>query len=182
MLDWSLTLTTRWPDAKLSPNTRGHWSKKASANKTALLEIRSLLPKDTSIPKGHLRVEFSFYQPDLRRRDLDNLLASMKPYIDAIFLLGKADDTQIQSIACHKILPDGVPRVELKIFLVSMSKYTIQDIYDVLDAMSETGNGPYIGDCWGNSKKASLGFSQERRNEYCQLILDELGKIGGKSP
>ena len=118
MPDWSITLTTPWPDAKLSPNSRGHWTKKARANKTAFLEIRSILPKNTSIPNGNLGIDCSFFQPDKRRRDLDNLLCSMKPYLDAIFILGKANDTQVQSITCRKVLPDGRARVELKIALI----------------------------------------------------------------
>ena len=115
---FELSITLRWPDAKLSPNARGHWSKKARANKTAMTEVMCLLPHSTRIPEGSMVAGLKFYQPDLRPRDVDNLIACMKPYIDAIFRLGKANDNQIEEINSKKLPPDGNARVELKISLI----------------------------------------------------------------
>lgn len=112
---FELNVTLGWPAAALSPNARGHWSKKARANKMAMTEVLCLLPRSTCIPKGSMAVWLQFYQPDLKARDVDNLTACMKPYIDAIFRLGKANDNQIRKIISEKLPPDGNPRVELKI-------------------------------------------------------------------
>lgn len=79
-----------WPHRDLSPNARVHWSKKSkqakSARQMAWAEMISF--KD----KGDVHLGFFFYPPDRRRRDLDNMFAMCKPYIDGIADAIKIDD------------------------------------------------------------------------------------------
>ena len=111
---FELLITLRWPDAKLSPNARGHWTQKYKANKRAMDEVRFLLPQGTRIPQGNMVVELKFFQPNLLRRDIDNLLACLKPHLDAIFKIGRANDHQISKVISEKLPPDGEARVELR--------------------------------------------------------------------
>jgi crossover junction endodeoxyribonuclease RusA len=73
-----------WPHKSLSPNARKDRREATPHRKAARAEgwaeakrIRADVPKD-----AHL--EITFYPPDERKRDLDNLLASIKPHLDGI--------------------------------------------------------------------------------------------------
>lgn len=73
-----------WPSADLNANRKGHWAKKARATKEArraawALALQEKLPK---MPEAIL--EFSFFPPDRRKRDTQNLPGMMKAYIDGI--------------------------------------------------------------------------------------------------
>lgn len=83
-----------WPDRRLSPNARIHWRPKAAltakaradahlaaleAAGSALSSIRASLSGDAPIP---LRV--TFYPPDKRHRDDDNMVACAKSVRDGI--------------------------------------------------------------------------------------------------
>lgn len=84
-----------WPCRELSPNARVHWARKARAAKTygTIAAFEALQLKR---PKGLkcVRVVIEFYPPDNRRRDLDNMLASMKPAIDGIAAAIGVDDSK----------------------------------------------------------------------------------------
>lgn len=75
-----------WPEKVLSPNGRSHWTRKAKATKNARHDaawatrsVFRLPPKWDSVA-----VRFEFRPPDQRRRDRDNLIASMKAATDGI--------------------------------------------------------------------------------------------------
>lgn len=84
-----------WPDSRLSPNAR--------EDRRAIAGIRKA-QKDTafwlakkaglSFPHLHegLHVRVTFNPPDRRRRDLDNMLASVKSALDGIALATGVDD------------------------------------------------------------------------------------------
>jgi crossover junction endodeoxyribonuclease RusA len=82
--DQSLVLP--WPSRDLSPNARLHFQAKARAIK-AYREGAFWLARSREIaanPIGEILIEIVFHQPDNRRRDLDNMLASLKAGIDGI--------------------------------------------------------------------------------------------------
>lgn len=101
-------LVLLWPDKALSPNARVHWAKKAKAAKCyrnhAFVNCRM---KKLSAPEtiGKLHVWIDFYPPDKRRRDSDNLLASIKNALDGIAEALGVDDSRF---VCHPWIKDQV--------------------------------------------------------------------------
>src|SRR3546814_8584353 len=75
-----------WPDRASHPNSRGHWSKRAKANKAMRKAAYYLtLGANVKAPEnGDIRVVLTFYPPDRRQRDRDNLLSNCKAYLDGI--------------------------------------------------------------------------------------------------
>lgn len=74
-----------WPDSRLSTHAKGHWRPKAKATKAArgaactvarATGLRAAMDRPT--------LEFTFYPPDRRRRDLHNMQGMCKAYIDGI--------------------------------------------------------------------------------------------------
>ena len=77
-----------WPSRDLHPNSRGHWSKRARAAKSAR-ETAHLLAIEAGWHRaewadGDLFVWIDFYPPDRRHRDTDGLLSSCKAALDGI--------------------------------------------------------------------------------------------------
>lgn len=109
-----------WPNRALSPNSRIHWRPKAAIAKTSrqyaiwCAREAGIRANDPDIPQ-HLKVTAIFMPPDNRRRDLDNMLASMKPALDGIAQAIGIDDSKWQ-IAIRKEAPvkGGAVRIELE--------------------------------------------------------------------
>lgn len=82
-----------WPDSKLSPNARGHWTataKAKAAQRGYTHAVTQQVMQAHGLCKGHLErspsahVAIVFHAPDNRRRDIDNCLASIKAALDGI--------------------------------------------------------------------------------------------------
>ena len=78
------------PDPDLNPNKRLHYMAVSRAKREAR-ELIGWLSFEQGIPpvpirKAHITV--TFVSRDKRRRDVDNLFASMKPYIDGLVAVG----------------------------------------------------------------------------------------------
>lgn len=84
-----------WPPKELSPNARVHFRTKAAAAK-AYRETAYWRAHGSDAPKlpieGGIGVRFDFHPPDKRRRDLDNMLASIKSGVDGIADAWGVDD------------------------------------------------------------------------------------------
>jgi crossover junction endodeoxyribonuclease RusA len=95
-----ITITLPWPDTKkLSPNARVHWAVKHKAAKEAnsLGYWEAYKAWDTDKKFGDSIVaQYTLHPPDKRRRDLDNLLSSLKHATDGVFVAIGADDSCIQ--------------------------------------------------------------------------------------
>lgn len=79
-------ITLPWPPKDLSPNARVHFRAKAAATK-AYREMAYWLAKASPLAmpaEGGIALRFDFHPPDARKRDLDNMLASVKGAIDGI--------------------------------------------------------------------------------------------------
>lgn len=75
------------PPRELSPNVRSHWAKKAKAVKSYRLRAWVEARNATNAKRlewERAEVRTTFYLPDLRRRDPDNLMAAMKAAWDGI--------------------------------------------------------------------------------------------------
>ena len=75
-----------WPPSELSPNARSHFRVKAPITKAYRAEAyeRAKMNLLTMPSEGGIGLRFDFHPPDKRRRDLDNMLASIKGAIDGI--------------------------------------------------------------------------------------------------
>src|SRR5574343_158176 len=95
------TIHLPWPPRTLSPNVQGHWAKKASAKKAYRSACRRAGEQGSGVggflpPDALLRVSLRFCPPDVRRRDLDNLLAAMKSGLDGIADAIGIDDSRFR--------------------------------------------------------------------------------------
>jgi crossover junction endodeoxyribonuclease RusA len=92
-----MIVTLPWPPKELSPNARVHWAKKAKAAKGYGIDAHfaSFARGNSPPPAGSAPlVSITFYPPDNRRRDLDNMLASIKSGLDGIASAIGIDDSK----------------------------------------------------------------------------------------
>ena len=85
----TITIILPLPSSSLSPNARVHWAQKAVSAKAARMlafsKTRFTMTMTGARPmwkRARYTATFSF--PDRRPRDLDNLMASLKAYLDGI--------------------------------------------------------------------------------------------------
>ena len=95
-----------WPPVELSPNARVHHHVSAKAKKAyrescywAARSCRMPMPDD-----GEILLSLEFRPPDNRRRDLDNMLASIKAGLD-----GFADAHEVNDHRFALLLRRGEP-------------------------------------------------------------------------
>ena len=101
-----------WPDSSLNPNRKNgrHWGATNSAKDKRKVDARYLTLVEMNKtgyvpPHGKLPIEMTFCPPDKRRRDMDNLLASMKSDLDGISQALGLDDQHFDPL----ILKRGEP-------------------------------------------------------------------------
>jgi len=110
-----------FPSSELNPNRRSgrHWKTSLAAKSQAANDARTLtleaMRGETFCSTRNLCVEIVFHAPDKRRRDLDNLVASMKPAIDGIANALQIDDSRITKLIVVKTLNLISPRTEITI-------------------------------------------------------------------
>lgn len=99
-----------WPHKNLSPNARVHWARKSRVAKTyrdigKYLTLSQLRSKKIHFGNKKIHLFITFYPPDRRRRDEDNLSASLKSLKDGLADALGVDDRQFQS---HPFVSDEV--------------------------------------------------------------------------
>lgn len=86
-----------WPSPKLNPNAarRLHWGKRAAVAKRYKRDCGWACKAAGVRPAGFARaaVAVTFHPPDRQRRDLDNMLASIKAGLDAVSAAVGIDDS-----------------------------------------------------------------------------------------
>lgn len=113
-----INLTLPWPPKDLSPNARVHWTKRSKAAKAYRKEcgwhVVAAGPRPKFAPSGLITLDIEFVEPDKRyRRDLDNMLASIKAGIDGIAdALGVNDRRFVFRIARSEAI-GGMVRVRI---------------------------------------------------------------------
>lgn len=97
----SISLELPWPNTDLNPNRRTHWAKLARLKKKARADAHTAglgaRLNRQMWGEGRIPLAISFYPPDKRRRDLDNLIASMKAAQDGLADAMGVDDSQFQT-------------------------------------------------------------------------------------
>lgn len=94
-----ISVSLPWPSKDLSPNARLHWARKAKAVKHARAAAHFIVMET----RGNARrlgrtanISMTFCPPDKRRRDRDNLIASMKAATDGIADALRIDDSKFE--------------------------------------------------------------------------------------
>jgi len=97
-----------WPPRQLSPNATEHWSKKAKYKKDYRFAcyLMTYQSKVTAPADGKIPLTITFYPPDKRHRDADNMVASIKAGLD-----GVADALKVND---RRFLPTFVFSEEIK--------------------------------------------------------------------
>lgn len=107
-----------WPDKALSPNARVHWRALSAAKKKAkeAAYYTALGAGLSKIAADSMKVRYSFFPPDRRPRDTDNMIASMKAAADGIALAIGIDDSkwEIQIAPRGPVERNGMVKVELE--------------------------------------------------------------------
>lgn len=74
-----------WPHRKLSPNARVHWAEQSRIKRAYRMEgFYAARAERDALTMASPLVSLTFCPPDRRRRDLDNMIASMKSALDGI--------------------------------------------------------------------------------------------------
>lgn len=92
-------ITLPWPPKELSPNARVHRmvkARQAKVYKQACWALAKMV--DVQLPSGRIHLAITFYPPNRQRRDLDNLLASIKAGIDGVAMAWQIDDELFRPI------------------------------------------------------------------------------------
>lgn len=93
-----MQVTLPWPNKVLSPNHMAHFRVKAKARANQKRDAALLCSNRKCPPAEAYALELTFCPPDNRRRDLDNLFASMKGAIDGMCAALKIDDSQFKCV------------------------------------------------------------------------------------
>lgn len=113
----SYTICLPWPDRRLAPHAKGHWRPKAHATKAARW-VGCWHGKNAKLPKDpEARLIFTFHPPDNRRRDLHNMPAMMKAYIDGLADAMGVDDNKFRCLwpgHFAKVVDGGAVVIEIK--------------------------------------------------------------------
>lgn len=113
MADKSVSLP--FPDKRLNPNARIHRMVKAKVFAAAKNEAYLLAVGAGLRGFRGRKIRIVFTPPDRRKRDLDNLHASMKAALDGIALAVGCDDSEFCPVVIDRALPKkgGAVLVEL---------------------------------------------------------------------
>lgn len=87
-----------WPPKELSPNARVHWAVKARATKKYINDC-IILCKAAKLPKMdayEMTLFITFFPPNNRKQDTDNMIASIKPALDTISHCTGIDDSKFK--------------------------------------------------------------------------------------
>jgi len=126
------------PDRALSPNRKNgrHWSVTSDIVATARHDAKiTVLERLSGKPspfandkKSHYRLHIYFVLPDNKRRDLDNLKASLKPSIDGMCDALEIDDNQIVSDTQEKIVDPSSNQVLILIEQIPKQAITFKSL------------------------------------------------------
>lgn len=107
-----MIVTLPWPDKRLSPNARQHWGALATAKKQAriaanwqaIADLSLQARQDIAEGAGRIAMQVTFYPPDNRRRDDDNMVAAFKASRDGLADALLIDDRRFRP---HYIFADA---------------------------------------------------------------------------
>lgn len=102
-----------WPHRNLSPNARTHWAAKSRVSGKAKTD--AFYATKAANPQPFTSFHLIFCPPDNRKRDLDNLIASMKSPLDGMAMALRVNDNAFRFTAeIGEVVPGGRVIVEPK--------------------------------------------------------------------
>ena len=111
-----------WPPAELSPNRKNgkHWSTTHAIKTRYLADCRHLALQAMRAagyvpPQGVFGLTITFAAPDKRRRDMDNMLASLKSGLDGISQALGVDDQHFEPITLKRAFGDKPGKVIVEV-------------------------------------------------------------------
>lgn len=119
----SVRIVLQWPDSRLMPNRKNgrHWggtqAAKVRARQDGYFEAKAALGRTSIVLGDRLPVRITFVAPDRRQRDLDNLLACIKPQLDGIAQALGVDDSRFRPVT----IDDAVDQQKRGFVLVEIS-------------------------------------------------------------
>lgn len=102
-----LTITLPWPDTSLMPNRKNgrHWGStqaaKVRARQDGFFGAKQAMGINSLNLPDRIPLSIDFIGPDRRARDIDNLLACIKPQIDGIAQALGVDDKRFRPITIN---------------------------------------------------------------------------------
>ena len=107
-----------YPNPALMPNRKNghHWATTQQAKAKARQEAY-LLSGSLKYTGGGLKI--TFFTPDARKRDLDNLLAAMKPALDGMAQAIGVDDALFHPLLIDKVKAESRDKARVEIELIS---------------------------------------------------------------
>ena len=113
-----MTITLPWPPAILSPNQRPHWSAKSRAAAAYRAECfwATKSAQTATLKQGPLDLRVIFCAPNKRKRDRDNLLASIKAGLDGMAQALGIDDSLFARVTIEMgpVIKCGEVRITLQ--------------------------------------------------------------------
>ncbi|MDE2434602.1 MAG: hypothetical protein KGN37_17370 [Burkholderiales bacterium] len=100
-----------WPPRELSPNARVHWSTKAKQaaqyKAQGWVSYNEAKKGESRLPQPNMLLELrlTLHPPTRAARDIDNIIAQIKPAIDGIFRGIGGDDSQIRQTMAQMAHP-----------------------------------------------------------------------------
>ena len=95
-------LRLSWPRPPLWANSRAHWRVRSDATRAYRQEAWAAACGTTGLSlrdwSGGAALRFDFYPPDRRKRDAQNMPATVKAAIDGIADAMRVDDSQFQCV------------------------------------------------------------------------------------
>ncbi|MDB5887036.1 MAG: hypothetical protein JWR74_3207 [Polaromonas sp.] len=111
-----------WPPAELNPNRKNgkHWSSTHAIKTRYLSDCRLLVVQAMQAagyvpPAGVLALTITFAAPDKRRRDVDNLLASLKSGLDGVSQALGVDDQHFEPITLRRAIGGKPGKVVIEV-------------------------------------------------------------------
>ena len=107
-----------YPNPALMPNRKHgrHWAS-VQKEKVKARQEAYLLSGSLNYTGGGLKI--TFYTPDARKRDLDNLLAAMKPALDGMAQAIGVDDALFHPLLIDKVKAESRDKARVEIELIS---------------------------------------------------------------
>lgn len=105
-----ITIRLPWPDSRLMPNRKNgrHWGGtrtiNVGAHKDGAMATREAVGRHTINLPDRIPVKITFAAPNRTRRDLDNLLSSMKANLDGIAKALGVDDSRFVPVTLDRVL------------------------------------------------------------------------------
>jgi crossover junction endodeoxyribonuclease RusA len=110
------TVILPWPPKELSPNAALHWAKKSKVKKVYRQTCWALTleAKLEAVADPKVKLDITFYPPDKRHRDADNMVAAIKSGLDGVADALRVNDRCFLPTFIFSEEVNGMVKIEIK--------------------------------------------------------------------